>query len=480
MTATGKISNNAKYIVWFLLGVILYFVFFHRLGTYPIRTWDESVYAVYSYEMMESGNYIVPHLNGQIDYLNDKPPLFFWCQIASIKLFGYNELAVRLPSAIFGALTVLMLFVFLTKRFSLYFGLSAALVLSCSVGFVTFHSSRTGDMDTMLAFGLTASTLNFVAYLQEAKKKYLLWYFTFVLFSFLTKSIAGLFLIPAHLLVIVFTKREFLKDIKLWLGFLLTFSGIGLYILIRQKYEPGYFSTHFSSYLGKFQSHFNNSHIKPWDFYLNNLFNERFPTFILAIIPSMIMTWFEKSPELKQLLLVVSVSAFVFFMIICVSPTKCYWYDVPLFPLLAILTGYFIWKVSGFIDREIGHRISMSMLLMLVFFPSVYYAVKRSYNNQIPQSERKIEVLHDFLITKGAEFNNKTLKVISENYISPMLFYKYKMKQDNGNLVICNTNELQSGDYVLAGNDSIKNLIQKSYSAEISQIHKQATVYKIK
>lgn len=480
MTVTENIANKTKHTLWFLLGLVIYFVFFHRLGTYPIRTWDESVYAVYSYEMMQSGNYIVPHLNGQIDYLNDKPPLFFWCQIASIKLFGYNEFSVRFPSALFGALTVLMLFLFIAKRFSFYLGLCVAFVLSCSVGFVTFHSARTGDMDTMLAFGLAGSALSFVAYLREQKTKYLIWYFIFVLFSFFTKSVVGLFFIPAHVLILAFTKRELLRDLKLWVGLIGTFALIAIYFVIRGKYEPGYFSSHFASYLGKFKSHFNDSHNKPWDFYINNLFYDRFSTFILAVIPSAILVWFEKSPELKQLLVVASISALVFFIIICISPTKCYWYDVPLFPMLAVLTGYFIWKVLAMISEHSGQGMILPGVLIAVFIPVTYFAAKRSYNNQIPQSERRIEVVHDFFLNNIDNFKNQKIKAVTENYISPMLFYKYALKERNTELIICNSNELQTGDLVVAGNDSIKSLIEKNYATEISQIYKQATVYKIK
>ncbi len=479
MIKAENITNKTKYTVYFLLAAVLYFIFFHRLGTYPIRTWDESVYAVYSYEMLESGNYLVPHLNGQIDYLNDKPPLFFWSQIVSIKLFGYNEFSVRFPSAIFGALTVLMLFRLIAKRFSFYLGLSVALGLTCTAGFVTFHSARTGDMDTMLAFGLTGTVLSFASYLKEQKNKDLILYFAFLLFSFFTKSIVGLFLLPAHLLVLLIAKRELLKDFRLWIGITLSFGIIALYFIVRGKYEPGYFS-HFTFYLGKFKGNFNDSHDKPWDFYLNNLFYERFPVFILTVIPSAVLVFFEKSPELKQFLFVSGTSALVFFIIICISPTKCYWYDVPVLPLLAILAGYFIWKILTMMQVHVENRIALSTLLIALFVPAIYYAAKRSYNNVIPQTERRLEILHEFLMNKGNEFNGQKLKVITNDYISPMLFYKNKLKQNNTELTICNTSELQSGDKVVTGNDSVKAIIVKNYSVEISAIYKQATVYIIK
>lgn len=480
MAVIENISDKTKYAIWFLLIAVLYFVFFHRLGTYPIRTWDESVYAVYSYEMIQNGNYLVPHLNGQIDYLNDKPPLFFWSQIAAIKLFGYNEFSVRFPSALFGALTVLMLFVFIAKRFSFYLGICVAFVLSCSLGFVTFHSSRTGDMDTMLAFGLTGTALCFAAYLQAQKNKYLVFYFVFLLFSFFTKSIAGLFFLPAHFLIIAIIKRDLIKNLKLWAGLIVSFGVMGLYILIRGKYEAGYFSEHFTEYLEKFKMPFNDSHNKPWDFYFNNLFYDRFSSFALFVIPAGILARYEKSPELKNLLFVITVSAMVYFSIICLSPTKCYWYDVPLFPMFAVLVGYFIWKISLIISEQTNFANAIPVIMFLFFAPVVFYAIKRSYNNQIPQGERRIEIIHEFFSKNIDGFKNQKLKVLTENYITPMLFYKYMFKERNTDLIICNANELQTGDLVVTGNDSIKALIGKNYKADISRIYKQATVYKIK
>src|SRR6266403_1637488 len=98
----------------------------------------------------------------------------------------------------------------------------------------------------------------------------------------------------------------------------------------------------------------------------------------------------------------------------------------------------------------------MCVFLIVLFFPTIYYTTKRSYNNQIPQTERRIEVLNDLFMNKETEFKGQKLKVITDNYISPMLFYKYKLKENNTDLIICNTNELQSGDKVVTGSDSIK------------------------
>ncbi|MFY8185345.1 MAG: ArnT family glycosyltransferase, partial [Bacteroidia bacterium] len=172
MELAFNISKQTKYLLYFLVALVLYFVFFHRLDSFYLRTWDESVYSVYSYEMMQNGNYLVPSINGMVDHLNDKPPLFFWSQILFIKLIGYNELAVRIPSAICGALTVILIFSFIAKNFSFSLGLFAALVLCSIKGFVTFHSSRTGDMDVMLTLGITGFVFHFYNYMKERTTKY--------------------------------------------------------------------------------------------------------------------------------------------------------------------------------------------------------------------------------------------------------------------------------------------------------------------
>ena len=45
-----------------------------------------------------------------ISYRFDKPPLTYWCQVASYRVFGQNNFAARFPSAVAAALTALVIF----------------------------------------------------------------------------------------------------------------------------------------------------------------------------------------------------------------------------------------------------------------------------------------------------------------------------------------------------------------------------------
>ncbi|NQV25413.1 MAG: glycosyltransferase family 39 protein [Rhodopirellula sp.] len=71
----------------------------------PLLEPDEGLHATISQEMLEHGEWIVPTFRGE-PFL-DKPILYFWAQMVSLKAFGMNEFAVRLPGLMFGLLGAL-------------------------------------------------------------------------------------------------------------------------------------------------------------------------------------------------------------------------------------------------------------------------------------------------------------------------------------------------------------------------------------
>ena len=65
---------------------------------------DEGRYAEIPREMAASGDWVTPRLNG-IKYF-EKPPLLYWANAASLRLFGLTPWAARLPTRLFGLGTV--------------------------------------------------------------------------------------------------------------------------------------------------------------------------------------------------------------------------------------------------------------------------------------------------------------------------------------------------------------------------------------
>jgi 4-amino-4-deoxy-L-arabinose transferase-like glycosyltransferase len=83
---------------------------FHLAGTWslPLIDRDEPRFAEAAREMRERADFIVPFFNNQFRF--DKPPLTYWFQVASYRLFGENDFAARFPTAVAAALVALVLF----------------------------------------------------------------------------------------------------------------------------------------------------------------------------------------------------------------------------------------------------------------------------------------------------------------------------------------------------------------------------------
>src|SRR5438067_7688761 len=98
-------STTTKYATLFF-GCLL----FHIVGTWnlPLIDRDEPRFAEASREMIERADYIVPYFNNQLRL--DKPPLAYWTQVASYRIFDDNDFAARFPSAVAAALIALVIF----------------------------------------------------------------------------------------------------------------------------------------------------------------------------------------------------------------------------------------------------------------------------------------------------------------------------------------------------------------------------------
>jgi 4-amino-4-deoxy-L-arabinose transferase-like glycosyltransferase len=87
----------------FLFAAISILVFLLPLTiNFPLLDPDEGLHASIAQEMIESGDWVVPHFRGEA--FLDKPILYFWCQALSLRSFGMNEFAVRLPGLFLGFL----------------------------------------------------------------------------------------------------------------------------------------------------------------------------------------------------------------------------------------------------------------------------------------------------------------------------------------------------------------------------------------
>ncbi len=84
------------------------------LGERPLFIPDEPRYGEIAREMLGSGDWVVPRLNGLLYF--EKPPLGYWLNAISLYIFGENAFAVRFSSAFSTGLSALMVF-FIARRY---------------------------------------------------------------------------------------------------------------------------------------------------------------------------------------------------------------------------------------------------------------------------------------------------------------------------------------------------------------------------
>ena len=158
-----KKDKYIEYILWILAIILLFPALFVNLGLMPLNfPSDEPTRAIVALEMMISGDYIHPTINGELYY--NKPPLFNWIIIFFNKITGnLSELTLRLPVTF--SLLFYGLFIFLFTR--KYYGNKTALLhalVFISCGRILFWDSFIGLIDisfSMIIFMLFMSVFYF-------------------------------------------------------------------------------------------------------------------------------------------------------------------------------------------------------------------------------------------------------------------------------------------------------------------------------
>lgn len=187
-------------------------IIFYNLGQGSLWDWDEAIYASVAKEMVQDGNGLSLHLNGH--YWPEKPPLMIWCMAAAYKTLGVNELSARLPAAIFGWLSVLLVYWIGVRLFNHWAGLLSGIFLATNWHFLLL--SRMAMLDVPLLFFISASLWFY--WLGREKPWYFLLAGLCMGLGVMTKSLVGFFPLPIillHLLISPLTPN--CKPSWLWL-----------------------------------------------------------------------------------------------------------------------------------------------------------------------------------------------------------------------------------------------------------------------
>ncbi|MCD6470913.1 glycosyltransferase family 39 protein [bacterium] len=319
---------------------------FYQLGNSPLASYDEGIYAQVARESrLENHPFDLTWQGYEIsrgdNRMLEKSPFYIWIINFFVNLFGENEFALRLSSAVFAFLLIVAVFLWVLETYkSALLGLLASLITLSSFQFLLIARSVSYDM--VFSFFVILS-LFFLARTEKQKCFYILAWIA-IAFGVLAKNVIGLLPLIAFI-IYKLIKNDFswLKKKYFWIGFFV-FLGLVLPWHLYAWFKNGQYFWQvyiiwnlFKRYAG---SIFTAHQLGPW-FYLDKVFYRQFsPWSIIALIAlSVSISRFFQNLKKKQNSPSVFFAIFIliYFLLFQFSKDKLATYMMPLFPLLAII-----------------------------------------------------------------------------------------------------------------------------------------------
>ncbi len=307
----------------------------------PLMDPDEGIHADIAQEMVRSGNYLVPHFRGEV--FRDKPFLYSAAQALSLRAFGMNEAAARIPGLAFALLgavtTVLLARRMFDAETSLYAALaSLTLLVPAVLAQSPAHDVALVPWTNLVVLAFWEQEQNHTASKQ--------WRWVAVMagciaLAFLTKGLIGVAVIGAGLLLYAAAMRRISTSLIGRMSVALLVGAIlaSPWYLLMEHASPGYlhyyfFDRHVLGYLTEGQEH-GQTH---WYYYVGPVLGGSMPWLMFAAAAVWQLRYDTAKPRNHAVLLLACwlVGGFVF---LTVAGSRLLTYSLPLFPPIAILAG---------------------------------------------------------------------------------------------------------------------------------------------
>ena len=333
------------YKIWIvILSVILTGLLFGNAGR-AVDKIQESRIAETAREMVVSGDWVIPHYNGELRL--QKPPLPYWLTAVSYKVFGVNEGAVRIPSTIFAVLLAMLVFIWAKQETDVNIATNIVLVLMTS--FIGLRYFRSGEADTTLLFFVSLACYagyNLVQSIVQhttAKKKFVLLFMAALGLGFLTKGPAAI-AIPL-LTVLLFAYLQYdVKQSLLSMKSLANPFGIIIFIVIAFAWYIWILTTMpdaAAHFLGKQvdETFVSGTHQQPIYWYLQHAI-DFFAPWSLLLIPAGI--WCYQHRPLPKIIHFSLIWLAVVFFLLTFTVNKQTQYALLFAPPIAMIIGYYV------------------------------------------------------------------------------------------------------------------------------------------
>jgi 4-amino-4-deoxy-L-arabinose transferase-like glycosyltransferase len=377
-----------NYIVLFV-GCLL----FHLAGTWslPLIDRDEPRFAEAAREMRERADFIVPYFNNQFRF--DKPPLTYWLQVASYRVFGENDFAARFPTAVAAALVASVLLTWGQRLRDEKVGWWAAVIFTLSLQ--TFVHGKAAVADMWLVLFVTLAhwagwellKANIEHRTSNIEHRTSFWWIFYVslAFAFLAKGPIGWTPLLTVAIALRFHRQEcFTARFKFVRGLLLMLVLVclwGIPALVRthgEFFRVGIGKHVIERSVATMEGHGSSSlwmYLALLPFYFVTVFATFFPWSIK--LPALWKNLRARRDGTDQFLLT---GALIIFGIFTLVQTKLPHYTLPAFPLLALLVARRFESLSLARALPIGMTVVYLAIALLVspflarFFPSYVLA----------------------------------------------------------------------------------------------------------
>jgi 4-amino-4-deoxy-L-arabinose transferase-like glycosyltransferase len=335
---SGDISN--KQLWWLILAVAL--IWFSNLEYRKLIKPDEGRYAEIPREMVVSGDWITPRLNG-LKYF-EKPPLQYWTTAAAYEVFGEHQWTSRLWAALTGFAGILLVWFAGLRLFGREAANYAAILLGSSMLYALMAHINTLDMGVtfFITLGIVGLLLGQSETGKNSRRNWMVLAWAALGLAVLSKGLMGLVLPGAALFIYMIVQRDFsvLKRMH-WLPGLAVFLLVTVpWFYLVMKANPEFFQKffiyeHYTRFttkdLGRYQ---------PWYYFIPILLAGMLPWTVL-MFDTLLRSWRasrlpDKAFNASRFLLVWAVFIYLFFT---VSGSKLPSYLLPMFPALALLMG---------------------------------------------------------------------------------------------------------------------------------------------
>lgn len=356
-----------------ILGAVLLFV--PLLGATHLFDWDEINFAEASREMLVTGNWAIPQIGFEPFW--EKPPLFFWLQAISMKVFGVNEFAARFPNAVCGIITLLVLYRLGRKLVNEQFGWMWTLIYAGSLLPQLYFKS--GIIDPWFNLFIFLAVYQLAAYSEHYNQRPVSRILLAGLFTGLAVMTKG----PVALLIVglcygVFALlhrfRNFMKPLHILYFLLVTALAGSIWFIALLMNGQQHIITEFIVYQVRLFQTEDAGHGGPFFYHFIVLLIGCFPAAALSILSMRIRKRSNDTP--RQFLLWMSILFWVTLLLFSIVKTKIVHYSsLCYFPLtyLAAVSFYHLYKRKWTLPAwnkwlQVGTGLLLSLLLIGITF----------------------------------------------------------------------------------------------------------------